>query len=69
VASTSQVDERFKRAAAITLQNLWRDREPGLEPMGEFDVPRSSFPTFAVPNAAEQLLSEEIGQNKTFGIA
>lgn len=69
VSSTIQVDARFKRAAALTLENMWRDREPGLEPQGEFDVPRQSFPTFALPRAAMQLLSEEIGQNKLFGIA
>lgn len=69
VASTTLVDERFQRAAAICLENMWRDREPGLETQGEFDVPRQSFPTFALPRAAMQLLSEEIGQNKLFGIA
>lgn len=69
VQSTTQVDARFKRAAAITLENLWRDREPGLETMGEYDVPRQSFPTFAIPNAVKHLLSEEYGQNKLFGIA
>lgn len=69
VASTSDVDARFKHAARITLENLWRDREPGLEAQGEFDVPRQSFPTFALPNAAKVLLAEEIGQNKLFGIA
>jgi hypothetical protein len=69
VQSTSQVDARFKHACRLTLENLWRDREPGLEAQGEFDVPRQSFPTFAIPNAVKHLLSEEIGQNKLFGIA
>lgn len=69
VASTSDVDERFKRACAITLENLWRDREPGLEDQGEFMAPRQSFPGMAIPKAVKQLLSEEIGQNKLFGIA
>lgn len=69
VQTVADVDPRFKRAAAITLQNLWRDREPSLEQLGEFDTPRASFPTFALPNAARQLLSEEIGQNLVFGIA
>lgn len=68
VASTTQVDARFKQAARVTLENLWRDREPGLEAMGEYDVPRQSFPTFSIPNAVKQLLSEEIGQNRLFGI-
>lgn len=67
--STGAVDERFQRACAIVLENLWRDREPSLETMGEYDVPRQSFPTFAMPNAVKHLLSEEMGQNKTFGIA
>lgn len=69
VASTTQVDARFKQAARIMLENLWRDREPGIETMGEFEVPRQSFPTFAIPNAVKHLLSEEIGQNQLFGIA
>jgi len=68
VASTTQVDARFKHAARLTLENLWRDREPGLEAQGEFDVPRQSFPTFAIPNAVRHLLSEEIGQAKLWGI-
>ena len=69
VASATQVDARFQRACAIVLENLWRDREPSLEPMGEFDVPRQSFPTFALPTAVKQLLSEEMGQNRVFGVA
>lgn len=68
VASTSDVSARFKRACAITLQNLWRDREPSLEAQGEFEVPRASFPTFAIPNAVRHLLSKEIGQNQLFGL-
>lgn len=69
VQTTTQVDVRFKRACGIVLENLWRDREPGLEAMGEFDVPRQSFPTFAMPRAAAQLLTEEMGQVKAFGIS
>lgn len=69
VQTTTQVDARFKRACGIVLENLWRDREPGLEAQGEFDVPHQSFPTFALPRAAAQLLSEEMGQAKLWGIA
>lgn len=69
VASTAAVDPRFKRACGLILANLWRDREPGLETQGEFDVPRQSYPTFAIPNAAKQLLSEEWGQHEVHGVA
>lgn len=69
VQSTSLVDARIKRAAVLTLLNQWRDREPSVEPMGEYEVPRQSFPTFSLPNAARQLLLPEIGQNRVFGIA
>ncbi len=50
------------------LENLWRDREPGVEDQGEFVVPRQSFPAFAMPRAAAQLLVREMGQQETFGI-
>jgi len=69
VASTSTVEPRIKRAAAICLENLWRDREHSVQDYGEYDVPVQSFPTFAMPRAAADLLAEETGQNEPWGIA
>jgi len=68
VQATSDVPARFKRACGIVLENLWRDREPGVEDMGEFTTPRQSFPAFAMPRAAAQLLTREMGHAETFGI-
>lgn len=68
VASTTSVPARFKRACGIVLENLWRDREAGVEELGEFTVPRQSFPTFAMPRAAAQLLTREMGHAGTYGI-
>lgn len=68
VLQTSNVSPRFKRAAGIVLENLWRDREAGVEELGEFTLPRQSFPTFAMPRAAAQLLAREVGHAETFGI-
>jgi hypothetical protein len=59
-ASTTSVDERFKHAASLVLENLWRDREQSVGQVGEFDVPILSFPTFALPKAVADLLSDEI---------
>jgi hypothetical protein len=68
VLATSNVSARFKRACGLVLENLWRDREVGVEDLGEFAVPRQSFPTFAMPRAAAQLLTREMGFAETFGI-
>lgn len=59
-SSTTQVDARFKHAAGICLENLWRDREQTVTQFGEFDVPAASFPTFALPRAVTDLLADEI---------
>ena len=67
--STTAVDARIKHAAAICLENLWRDRQQTAGQFGEFDVPMASFPTFALPRAAADLLAEELGQNEPWGIA
>lgn len=69
VASTTSVDARFKHAAAICLENLWRDRQQTAGQFGEYDVPIASFPTFALPRAAAELLAEELGQDEPWGIA
>lgn len=67
--STTSVDAQFKRAAGICLANLWRDRQQSAGVMGEYDVPMASFPTFAMPRAAADLLAKEIGQHEPWGIA
>lgn len=58
-SSTTAVDARFKNAAVICLENLWRDRQQSAGQFGEFETPIASFPTFALPRAAEELLSDE----------
>lgn len=58
-ASTAAVPERYKEAAAITLKAWWRLYEAGAGRVGEYDVPQASFPTFAVPKAAKELLADE----------
>lgn len=69
VASTTAVDEVHKRAASICLKNMWRDREQSAGQFNEFDVPVQNFPTFALPRAAAELLSEELGEDEPWGIA
>ena len=58
-ANTAAVPERFKEAAAVTLKNWWRMYEAGAGRVNEYDVPQASFPTFAVPKAAKELLADE----------
>lgn len=58
-ATTATVPERYKEAAAITLKNWWRMYESGAARVAEYDVPQASFPTFAVPKAAKELLADE----------
>ena len=59
-ASTATVDERFKAAARIMLQNAWRSEQHSVSQFDEYTVPHQSFPKFAFPNAARHLLSGEI---------
>lgn len=68
VASTTNVDARFKRACGLVLANLWRDREPGVVEEDEFTVPHQSFPTFFIPKSARMLLAEEWGQHHKGGV-
>lgn len=56
---TASVDERFKSAARLTLQNLWNSQRPNLADVGEFEVPQSNWPRFSVPNAVRQMLANE----------
>ena len=58
VASTTAVPPDFKRACGLVLANAWREKEPSTDTVGDYTVPRSSFPTFAIPNAAKELLKD-----------
>lgn len=69
VSSTTSVQPRFKQACGIVLENLWRDRQIGTVQFDEYDIPKASFPGFAMPNAARQLLIREYGQHEPYGIA
>jgi len=59
-ADTASVDERFKRAALITLRNLWQ-KEQG---MGTVTFGPDGQPivgaTFALPNAAAAFIREDL---------
>ncbi|MER5388372.1 hypothetical protein [Saccharopolyspora sp. NPDC002686] len=66
--NTAGVDSRFKIAAMLMLKNLWRSQEDSVATIGEFDVPASSFPTFAVPRAVREMFPREI-QEPRMGIA
>lgn len=64
-ADTSSVDARYKQAAAFTLANLFRrEQRPASPnyagPEAMSDVGHSAFPSFALPNAALELLIDEI---------
>lgn len=58
-ASTSTVSQKFKEAAEITLKNLWRTFDLSAAQSGDFDIPLQTFPRFAIPNAAKELLARE----------
>lgn len=53
---TATVDARFKHAAGVWLQYLWRTREPSVATVGEFDVPAQAWPKFGCPHAVRDLL-------------
>lgn len=61
-ADTASVGERYKNAAALMLKNLWRSQQSSSGEFGEFTVPQSNFPTFAVPKAVREMLQGEIQQ-------
>lgn len=62
-ASTADVDEQFKQAAGLTVANVWR-REFG---MHNPDAAAFAGATFALPNAARELLAGELLMD--FGVA
>lgn len=57
-ASTAVVDELFKGAARIMLQNLWRSEQQSVTLEGDYDVPAQSFPRFAIPTAVREMLAD-----------
>ena len=63
VATTTAVTAQFKQAAGLVLKNLWREEEFSTGAVDEYEVPRQSFPTFAMPNVVKELLADELGQN------
>lgn len=58
-ATQGSITNRYKLAAAWTLKNAWRAWEASTAPLGEFEVPQASFPTFSIPNAVKELLADE----------
>lgn len=59
VASTSDVDDRYKTACGLILKNAWRAQEMNIGQVDEFDVPQAAFPRFAIPNAVKEMLADE----------
>jgi len=59
---TASVDPLYKQAAGMMLANMWRSQQDSTGGVGEFDVPQSSFPRWAVPRAVVQLLEDEVQQ-------
>lgn len=56
--NTASVDELFKTAARVMLQNFWHSQEPSIGQVAEFEVPQQLFPRFAIPNAVRELLAD-----------
>ena len=67
-ATTATVDSRFKTAAILCLQNLWQSQRISTGFQGEFDVPVSNFPRFAIPNAVTQMFPGEIQDAERSGM-
>lgn len=65
--STGSVDQRIKEGARIALRNWWRQYEQSAGGFDEFDVPRTNFPTFALPRACCELLHDLWRQEIGFG--
>jgi hypothetical protein len=59
-ADTASVDPLYKRSCGLVLLNAWRSLEQTTVQQGDYDIPISSFPTFAVPRAVRELLRDEL---------
>lgn len=68
-ATTATVDRNYKRACAIALENFWRDTQIGTVTFDEYDVPKVSFPTFALPRAVKEMFPQTFGQHLVGGFA
>lgn len=67
-ADTDGVSQMFKEAARLTLMHVWRSRQQGVMSVvaattagsgSGYEVPRTNFPAWFVPNAAKELLGSE----------
>lgn len=63
---TASVPELYKTAARLTLANFWRSQQDSSGGMGEFQVPQSYFPRWAIPQAVRQLLDNELQEPQLF---
>lgn len=59
-AATANVDWRWKEAARICLQNMWRSQQHSIGGVDEYDLPHQSFARFGLPNAARHLIAGEL---------
>lgn len=63
---TASVPQLYKTTAALILANFWRSQQDSSGGMGEFAVPQSFFPRWAIPQAARQLIENEIQEPRLF---
>ncbi len=60
-ASTSAVrGSRFHTAAVLTLKSMWQGETDTVAVVGEYEQPISAFPRVVIPQAAKDLLSDQI---------
>lgn len=64
-ASNGAVTEDFKAAFRMSLENWWSQYRNGVRDRGgDYELPASSFPRFDIPNAALDLLGDEVHENR-----
>ena len=60
-ATTSAVrGSRFHTAAVLTLKSVWQGEADTVAVVGEYEQPISAFPRVVIPQAAKDLLSDQI---------
>ena len=60
-ATTSAVrGSRFHTAAVLTLKSVWQGETDTVAVVGEYEQPISAFPRVVIPQAAKDLLSDQI---------
>ncbi len=60
-ASTAAVQgSRFHTAAVLTLKSVWQGETDTVAVVGEYEQPISAFPRVVIPQAAKDLLSDQI---------